>query len=259
MLSLRELQTSFRAAMLGTEEMPVAALVHADGTPPSARLAIYRNNIFHNLREALRDVYPVVERLVGGEYFTHAAEHYIRQHPSTSGDIHRFGALFPAFMEGFCPSLAYLGDTARLEWAWHAVFHAGEHPPLSLARLAEVPEDRYLSLTFTLHPACRLLSSAYPVHRIWQFNQPDADGDQTIRLEEGGTRLLLHRENSSYAIAIVPLDPGEYALLAELARGGRLEVALGCACEVQADFDITATLQRHVASGTLADFAITDA
>lgn len=255
MLSLHELQAQFQAAMLGADEAPILALIDAWGMAPTARLAIYRNNIFHNLCGALRDVFPVVERLVGAEYFTYAAEHYIPKYPSASGDIHRFGEYFPAFLETFCPSLPYLGDTARLEWAWHEVFHAGEHPPLSLARLARVPMDRYASLTFTLHPASRLLSSRFPIHRIWRANQPDEDGDQTIALDDGGVRLLVRREQGSYAIAIDPLENGAYELLSELAKGSTLDIALERACEAQAGFDIAAALQQHVEGGTLVDFA----
>ncbi|MGB9151295.1 MAG: DNA-binding domain-containing protein, partial [Burkholderiales bacterium] len=55
------------------------------------RLDIYRNNAFSNLRGALQAVYPVVNRLVGADFFNHAANEYIGMTPSVSGDLHDYG------------------------------------------------------------------------------------------------------------------------------------------------------------------------
>lgn len=255
MISLRDVQSGFLSAMLSGDNSLIAALIDAHGMSAEARLGIYRNNVLHNLIEALRDVYPVVERLVGEEFFAHAARHYIQGHPSTSGDIHRFGEHFAGFLEAFCSQLVYLGDTARLEWAWHEVFHAAEHPPLSLKRLAEVPPEDYASLRCSLHPACRLLSSLYPVHCIWQFNQPGHDTGETIDLAEGGVRLLIHREPGCFAIAMEPVWAGEYTLLEELAQGNTLANAVARAYEAQPDFELASRLRHHVESGTLVDFS----
>ena len=78
MLSLREAQTQFAAAVL-------------DGSDPV--YAVYRNNVRTCLGRALADAYPVVERLVGEEFFRHTAYRYIAQHPSRSGDLNAFGWL----------------------------------------------------------------------------------------------------------------------------------------------------------------------
>ena len=65
MLSLRELQTEFRRAILGQGETSVA-LRNAVAHDPFAeeRLAIYRNNVLASLTAVLRDTFPVVCRLV---------------------------------------------------------------------------------------------------------------------------------------------------------------------------------------------------
>src|SRR5512134_2655165 len=135
---------------------------------PGARLAIYRNNVVHNYCEALRAVFPVVERLVGEEFFGHAARRYALACPSRSGDIQAFGESFPEFLAALpgAAGLPYLRDTARLEWLVHEAFHAAEHPGVDLELLAGVPAERYPELRFALHPSCRLLASPYPVHRI---------------------------------------------------------------------------------------------
>ena len=69
------------------------------------------------------------------------------------------------------------------------MFYEADHPALDLERLTQVPPERYADLRFALHPACRLLRSAYPVRRIWQVSQPDYQGDQAVALDEGGDHI----------------------------------------------------------------------
>src|SRR5689334_21117181 len=85
MLSLRERQRGFAAALLGTAAVP-------------GGLQVYRNNVFASLTEALAAVYPVVKRLVGEPFFNQLARRFIRRHPSRSGNLHDFGAELPAFI-----------------------------------------------------------------------------------------------------------------------------------------------------------------
>ena len=98
MLSLRELQRGFAQSVFGWEQ-PLG-ICSAPGEKPDAsdRLAVYRNNMFSNLKEALRDVYPVVEKLAGEAFFRHVAHQFIRLYPSSSGDLHQFGKGFAGFL-----------------------------------------------------------------------------------------------------------------------------------------------------------------
>lgn len=253
MISLRELQEAFAGAAYGGTTARLAHEIVPLGDA-EARIAVYRNNVFSNLTEALRAVYPVVERLVGEEFFLHAAREYVHGHPSCSGDIHDYGERFPDFLAEFrgASALAYLPDTARLEWLWHRLFHAAECPPLDLARLASVPAARCDSLVFRLHPASVLLASSYPVHRIWQVNQPEWSGDTRVSLDEGAVRLLLFR--NGYAIEIEPLQAGEFALLEGLASGLTVTEAYGCARASETEFDLQVCLARRALQGLIVDF-----
>lgn len=253
MLPLREVQEAFADAAYGGTTVRLAREIVPPGNA-EARIAIYRSNVFSNFTEALRAVYPVVERLVGEEFFLHAAREYVRGHPSRSGDIHDYGEHFPDFLAEFrgASALAYLPDTARLEWTWHRLFHAAECPPLDLARLAAVPADRCDKLVFRLHPASALLASPYPVHRIWQVNQPEWNGDARVSLDEGGVRLLLFR--TGYVIEIEPLRAGEFALLEGLALGLSVTKAYGCARASEPEIDMQACLARRALQGLIVDF-----
>lgn len=256
MHSLRDLQHAFVSSVFDGGVAATELDVVAGVTSAEERLAVYRNNAFHNLREALRAVYPVVERLVGEPFFARAADDYVRAFPSRSGDLHLFGSQFADFLAALpaASALGYLPDTARLEWLVHEVFHGAEHAPLAPQRLTQVPEQRYASLVFRLHPACRLLNSIYPVHRIWEVNQPEWEGDQAVHLEAGGVALLVRR-SATYGTDLQPLEVGEFVFLAAIARGLTLAQACDLAATVEPSVDVAALLQRHVGCATLVDFA----
>lgn len=252
MPSLRELQDVFAASVAGAAG-DVLPFIVADHVPPDERLAVYRNNGRHNFREALRAVYAVVERLVGKPFFDHMADRYAADHPSQSGDIHDFGKVFAPFLEGFPPvaSLPYLPDVARLEWAMHEVFHAASAPPFPLERLARVAQAQYGALRFTLGPACRLLASPWPVHRLWALNQPGVAWDDGFDIAAGGVALLVRRRGVE--VELEPLAPAEFALLRRLTDGQSLGDAVR---QTAPAVDLTAFLQRHLLSATLSDFSL---
>ncbi len=256
MPSLRELQLAFAAAVFEAQERPrIAGAIDACGMDPEQRHGIYRNNILHNYREALRDVYPVVERLVGREFFGFAADRYIPRHPSHHGNLHCFGGEFGAFLDGFPPAagLPYLADVARLEWSVHESFHAADHAAMALDRLAAVPAEELPRLTFTLHPACRLLESRFPVHRIWQVNQPGVKADETVDLGAGGVRLLIRRRD--YAVELEAVAAAEFALLQAFAAGRPLRDALQAAQAMAPDFSLESVLLRRIGDAVVVDCA----
>lgn len=257
-MSLREIQAEFTAGIFGHSENhspPIASRIVADGIGTKERLAIYRNNVFSNLRGALRDSYPVISRLLGEKFFNHAADEYVRSCPSASGDLHDFGGDFGAFLASFepCTEMLYLPDVARLEWAWDQAFHAADCAPLALEyalqRMGAVPPEHYADLHFSLHPSCTLLVSDYPILRIWQVNQADYAGDQQVDLSEGGVRLALIRGNArgnDFAVEILPLAADEFAFLQAIAGGGNLGAALESALESDASFDLGAAIHHFI-------------
>ncbi|MGU7779194.1 HvfC/BufC N-terminal domain-containing protein [Burkholderia sp. PU8-34] len=252
MPSLHDVQEAFAAAIVEQDAARVEALVA--GADAGARLAVYVNNVHQNLLEALRAVYPVVERLVGARFFAHAASRYIHDHPSASGDIQRFGSTLPAFLAHFAPaaSLPYLADTAALEWLLHEVFHAADHAPLALSRLTSLLGMDCSALRFRLHPACRLFASDSPVLKIWQINQPGADPNETVDAGAGGDLLLIRRVG--FAVDLEPLGQGEFAMLHALREGKPVDDAYELALLADRDFKLGEFIQRRISDATLVDF-----
>ena len=259
MLSLPELQRAFAGAVLGDATAAVRNWIVSDHFPSERRLQVYRNNVITSLSESLAAVYPVVRRLVAPGFFAYAAHEYLHRYPSRSGNLHEFGDHFPQFLQRFEPAsaLPYLADVARLEWAWHRVFHAAEHPPLSLEKLAAVPTEDYDSLRFKLHPARQLLTSRYPVLRIWEVNQDDYQGDLAVSLAQGAQRLLVLRRD--FEVVIQPLTSGEHALLARLAADDTFANACAAALAVEEELDVPACLRRYVLDATLVDIELSPA
>ena len=255
MCTLRELQHSFARGVFGAEPEIAALLLGACGQSGAAGLAIYRNNVLANYRNALHETYPVILQLIGADCFDQAADAYARATPSRSGDLYDFGEHFGDFVAGYPPTraLAYLPDVARLEWLIEAADRAPQ-AALDLARLAAVPPQRCADLGFALAPSTRLFASPYPVLRIWQVNQPGHDGDQAVDLGCGGDRLLLIRRGPS--VEIEPLSGAGFSLLSGCSAGLTLGAALERALALDPAFDLDAFLQRHMRAGTFSDFQL---
>jgi hypothetical protein len=258
MNSLHDLQTRFRRAVFQRDDTAVADAVVADGPGVAPRLDIYRRNAFGNLADALAAIFPVVRKLVGEEFFRYAAREYIALHPSTSGDLNDFGTAFPDFLARFEPAaaLAYLPDTARLEWLVHEAYFAAEIPSAPML-LAGIAPERSADVRFELHPSVRRFVSAFPVDRIWQVNQDGYVGDDTVDLALGGVRLLIRREHG--VIELETLDAGEWELLDAVAVGASFGDACVAVLLAVPEFDVAAALQRFVGSGVIVGAALAPA
>lgn len=250
MTALPELQDLFAAALFDPGERRAETLVLGGGRSPQDRIAVYRNNLEHNYREALRAVFGVVERLVGEEFFRHAARSFMRAHRSQHGNLHAYGEAFADFLTGFGPaaSLPYLADVARLEWLLHEAFHAGEASPIRVDELAALATTDCADLTARLHPACRLMTSAYQVDLVWEANQPESDG--RLALHEKGVRLLVRRPVETTRIESV--SAAEFAMLDGCLNAMTLACALAAALAIDASFDVAEFLSRRISDGTLA-------
>ena len=260
MLTLRELQSEFRRAMLaGTDGEPAGALgaeILADGLSPESRLAVYRHHVLATLASVLRDAYPVVVRLVGDGFFAYAADTFVRRHPPEGPCLFEYGAGLAEFLAAFppCRDLAYLPDVARLEWAMHAAAHADEAPAADLEALRAIPAGALGGVRLRLDPSLTLLASPWPVDRIWRANQPGTDGDATIDLGAGGVTVEVRRLGDD--VVWRTLAPAEHAFRAALASARSLEAAADAALAVDGGFDLTGALAALLDDGLIAGFEV---
>ena len=262
MPSLRELQRAFSAAAIFSDTAALASLgVVAGALQREARIDIYRATVLGNFRRALAASYPVVKRLVGAAFFNAASDNFVRGHPSTRGDINRYGADFAQFLDTYPPAqdLKYLPDVARLEWAIDQANIARDAASLHLAALSAVPAEMHGELRFSLHPSAQFIVSMFPILHIWQANQPECSADENIDLAEGGdTLLVLRRQAADGGIAIERISHAEHLLLALLAAGRPLDEAAGRCTAVSPEFDLVAVLRSHVSGQTIVGFRLPD-
>ena len=214
----------------------------ATGAPRRAGLEVYRRNVLANLGAALAATYPVVRRLVGDAFFDEAARQFASRTPSTSGDLHEYGAGFGQFLGAYphAQSLPYLPDVACLEWLCHESYHASDAQPFDFAALARVDPSRQGAIRFVLAPAARLMRSPHPVVAIWEANQPGRDG--TPDAPQESEWVLVRREENAVRVACIA--PCDWEFLARIGAGATLEEA-----------GSSTALARYVAEGVIAGFA----
>lgn len=255
MHTLHELQAEFRRALLGGGAAVLGGVIRDDGLPTDARLDIYRNNIFVSLKQALKDTFPVVCRLVDERFFLYATDEFIRIEPPEQACLVAYGARFADFLAEFppCRELVYLPDVARLEWLMNVAAHAAEAVPLSPAALNSIAENDAPRLVFRLHPVLGFLESPWPVDRIWCANQPEAD-PEGLDLNMGGARLEVRRTGET--VSFRRLDPATFVLRSMLAGGHRLEAATDAAFAADPCFEFTAAFADLFTSGSVLDWTI---
>jgi hypothetical protein len=241
--SLRERQVRFASELL------------ADAGDGGDAVVVYRNSIRANYRKALGATYRVVLQLVGEPFFHAAVDAYVQQSPSTGGDLNVYGSGFGDFLAAYphAQNLPYLPDVARLEWAIDEAGRAADAdgaPEAILGALGKIPPERITSLGFALAPSCRLLSSTFPVLRIWQVHQPDFAGDGTVAFDAPADHLLVRREAG--VVVIERVAPGDFALLLSLAGGGDLAAALTVASAAEPGFDLGTALRNGIANRVFA-------
>lgn len=251
MLPLRELQSRFARSLFDGVDQPIASSVYDDGIDGAARLRIYRNNLHEGFTKTLSLEFPVIERLVGEDYFRQLARQFLKQHPSRAGNLHYVGEPLAGFLavwfEG--TEYAYMADVAALEWAYQESLVAVDAPPLDPGTLRGLEPEHIAELRLTLHPACRLVSSAWPIVRIWSVNQPDAPPDAVVDLASGADFVLVLRTAKGGEFR--RLSAGEYALLHAFASSASLAEAFEAAHTADPSFDLGGALQRFIALGAL--------
>lgn len=180
-------------------ETPPQTVVGADGADAqiAAGLAVYRNNVRSAYLQVLRDAFPVVERLVGEEFFRYLAHEYFYSHPPSRPLVREYGREMPSFIELFKPAanLPYLADVARIEIAWLDSYHAPDESPMPLPELYDALNSSAEDATLKLHPSLRLLSSSFPAYSIWRHNHERKD--DPLELSSEGENIITLRAHES--------------------------------------------------------------
>ncbi len=170
------MQAAFQAALLNPEAAIPAGLVDPFKRPAGRRFSVYRNNVTASLTRALEDGFPILQQIVGPEFFAAMALVFLRQHPPRSQVLMFYGADMPEFLQTFPPvaHLGYLPDVARLELALRNAYHAADAQPLTAGTLATLSPDAFIAARLRLAPAVQVITSRWPLYDIWRTNTDKA-------------------------------------------------------------------------------------
>ena len=237
---LATVQKSFADAVRDASARVPEPIKGAARLASERRFAVYRNNVAVGLVSALAERFPVVQRLVGEEFFRAMARAYVTQEPPRSPVLLHYGATFPAFVDGFEPAaaIAYLGDVARLEFARGRAYHAADAAPLSGEQVSAIPADELAGMRVVLHPSMSVIASRHPIVSIWQAHR-DPDAIVPVQSWTAETALVAR---PFHTVDVWRLPAGGGGFLTALARGLTITEATDAGRAAASRFDLVANL-----------------
>jgi len=139
-----------------TQSRPCGRCSKATPSSPNNASRSIRGNLSGTWDKSLSAAYPVLQSLVGTEFFSALTRAYGLACPSQLGDLDQFGARFGDFLRDFVhvAQYPYFPDLATLEWALHRAHYAENATALDPAELAQwspqLLDDAYLTLSSCL-------------------------------------------------------------------------------------------------------------
>ncbi|WP_250656241.1 DNA-binding domain-containing protein [Alkalimarinus coralli] len=256
-MSLHDVQRQFMSAMYRTGVAADRFIKPSCTLSSNERLAIYRGSVRGGLLQALSDIYPTLNKLLGDNPFEGLCRRYIEETPSQSANIAEYGHRLAEFVASFKPlsEYPYMADVARLEWAWHQVFNESDSIPLDLERLGLMSPEQQMALKFHPPKASRLIHSHWPIHKIWQNNQPhqsDEQSDQTIELIRSDFFLLIWRRE--YEMRVDLLEEPQWHFLSSLNQTANFSAAIEVFLEEYPDQNVPELFATAVRHGWVATF-----
>lgn len=218
-MTLAETQAAFHALATRAADPPSAAEDFLVGSPElgaAERVGIYADMYLWRLADALREDYPKLAALLGGERFLALAEAYARQHPSDRPDLGQFGRRLPAFLRRFpAPERGDLADLAALEWARSEVFFEAPATHAGRDALAGLGPEAFLDARLELVPAFRLLVLDHDAAAVWRLLErgepagPPLPGPVAVAVWRAGFDVFHARVDLDEALALEAAGRGE--------------------------------------------------
>lgn len=235
-------QATFAQALLNPELPCPGGLVTGHGADPARRFAVYRNNVMVSLIDALADTYPVLQALLGEEFFRAMARVFAQAKPPRSPVMAYYGGDFAEFVATFAPaaSVPYLADVARLEMARVLAYHAADVAPVQRSAVEAVLADpeQLLSLRLGLHPSLQVVASDYSVFSIWAAHQHDRC--MAVLDPDLAQTVLVYR--NQLEVDTREISPALAAFVRALQSGQTLLHAAGVASHLDPEFDLSHAL-----------------
>lgn len=254
-MHLQDLQARFANALLNTaSDRQIEAHCSSPCLLIASRVAIYRGALEAIWSQTLANAYPVMQKLVGEDFFEILAADYGRQFPSRSGDLNAFGADFSQFLrrENAVVDFPYFADVADLEWGIHCAYYAADASSLTLAGFLRAVGNAAQESQLIFHPAVVLHQSATASAAVWQAHQGDEVAALDMQLNTPSFALVSRRD---WLVELQQLEESSYIALAALRDGRSLAVALELALATDASFNVAGALQSWFSLGVFSAYS----
>jgi hypothetical protein len=249
-------ETSFALALLDIAQPIPSGIITDNAAIPPRRFAVYRNNVAVGLANALKSRFPVVEKIVGEEFFAAMAGIFVMEKPPRTPVLATYGDEFAGFIATFEPArkLSYLADVARLEAARTRAYHAADATPFGVAEFEALDASAVGSVRVDLHPSAEIVRSPHPIVTIWTMNSGKRD---LVTIEDWhGEDALVVRPHLDVDVRLLP--PGGAAFLLALAGAKPLGKAAAAALADHPEFDLTRNLVALIGSGLVRSIVVAE-
>ncbi len=221
---------------------PAAEQVHKwivsdDRLSAEGRLDVYANMYFYRLKDVLLEDFPKVAAKLGEERFHNLITDFLLQHPSEHYSLRYLGRPFAAFIAGHSLGGEFPGaaDLAALEYALGEAFQAANAPQMERAALADIPQDKWPDVRFTIAPCVQIVQAGCDVDSLWDHPEETAKpAKQTLlvyRLDNQSHREIVPEADVPAVLALAEGRP-----FAEVCEPLPSEVAAQRAAQIVADW-----------------------
>ncbi|MDZ7823153.1 MAG: DNA-binding domain-containing protein [Ahrensia sp.] len=238
---------AFAAGLLNPAVPTPQFVLGPDGAKADKRYNVYRNNVTVSLINAVVDIFPAVQSIVGEDNFRFLAREYVRAHPPSSPLLFLYGQDFAAFVAQFEPAkeIPYLADIARIERCWLTAYHAADIAPLDIAELSKVDTASIGDLRFAMHPATGIVASNYPVHDLFLMHRGFME-KAPVDMTNAQSIMLTRPQNDTQ---VVLLDAGQCAFFTAIEAQKSLGEAAGEGIKTDPNFDLNTAIQMLIGTG----------
>ncbi len=259
MTSLKDLQQKFISDCLSgdltDDNVSMSNDISSDTISAKGRMGIYRESGVSNIIIPLQMTYPIVEDLVGEEFFKGLCRKYSEKYWPKSGDMNEYGIEFAEFIETFEPAkgLPYLSDIAWLEWLFHLSSLADDKDITDWSKFAALSEEELTKVTIDLHPSVEIMTSAHPILKIWEMCKNGGEKTLDLSKEKGGHVLLIRK---NLKVNLYPLADNEIAFIRSLIDGETLLEAYDKAIEINDNEATKNFITKHIEIGSFCSYKI---
>lgn len=212
-----------------------------------ARFQIYKNNIFNNLSNSLKIIFPGVWAILGDKCANGIAFAFIKNHIPHSGCLDDWGDCFPEFLARIpeLSELPYIKDFAIYELMKNHCYFASDLDPITSDALTDISEDMIGRVKFSFCPHVLLHQSPFPLDAIEKLVQSPQDVAH-VNLDSGRIFCLIAREDKS--VISYWLDEADWQFVNYMKSDYSIDEAVFAVMQFDVNFDITniiAFLLRH--------------